>query len=87
MIDVPLTGDMLTALKGADETPDALVPAIAGVKADGKGYVLSLSGNQAIAMTEMCEWHIRTDPNTGKVSAATKVWDDIIRAVQQAEDQ
>jgi hypothetical protein len=77
---------MLTALKSADETPDALVPAIAGVQPDGKGFVLTLSGNQAIAMTEMCEWHIRTDPKTGKVSAATKVWDDIVRAVQHAED-
>jgi len=77
---------MLTALKTAEETPDTLVQAIAGVKPDGKGFVLQLSGNQAIAMTEMCEWHVRTDANTGKVSAATKVWDDIIRAVQQAED-
>ena len=87
MIDVPLTADMLKALKGADETPDTLVQAIAGVKASGPGYTLSLTGNQAIAMTEMCEWHIRTDPKTGKVSAATKVWDDIIRAVQEAEEQ
>ena len=87
MIDVPLTADMLKALRSADETPDTLVQAIAGVKPAGAGYTLSLTGNQAIAMTEMCEWHVRTDPKTGKVSAATKVWDDIIRAVQEAEEQ
>ena len=86
MIEVPLTADMLTALKSADETPDALVTAFAGVKASGTGFVLTLTGDQTIAMTEMCEWHVRTDPKTGKVSAATKVWDDIIRRVQEAED-
>jgi hypothetical protein len=86
VIDIPLTADMVKALQSADEMPDTLVQAIASVKPDGKGYVLALTGNQAIAMTEMCEWHVRTDPKTGKVSAATKVWDDIIRAVQEAED-
>lgn len=86
MIQVSLTPDMLAALKSAQETPETLVQAIAAVKPAGKGFALALTGNQAIAMTEMCEWHIRTDPKTGKVSAATKVWDDIIRAVQDAED-
>jgi len=86
VIEVPITSEMLTALKSADETPDTLVQAIAGVKPAGQGFTLRLTGDQTIAMTEMCEWHVRTDPKTGKVSAATKVWDDIIRAVQEAEE-
>jgi hypothetical protein len=86
MIQVPLTQDMLVALKSANETPETLVQAIAGVKTDGKGVVLSLNNNQTIAMTEMCEWHVRTDPKTGKVTAASKIWDDLIRTIQHAEE-
>ena len=87
MIQVPLTQEMLAALQSATEMPETLVQAIAGVKADGKSVVLTLNNNQAIAMTEMCEWHVRTDPKTGKVTAATRVWDDVIRAIQHAEEK
>ena len=86
MMQVPITADMLAALKSAAEKPDTLVKAVDAAKADGRGFVLPLTGDQAIAITEMCEWHIRTDPATGKVTADTKVWDDIVRAVQRAEE-
>ena len=85
-MQVRLTPPMIEALKSTPEIPDNLVRCVAAAKKNGDGFSLELSEDEAMAMTEMCQWYIKKDPATGKFGPKAEVFDAIVRAIYKAQD-
>ncbi len=83
---VRVTAAMLQALKATPELPDNLVRCVNGAKKDGDGFALALNEDEAMAMTELCQWYIRKDPATGKMGPKAEIFDAIVRSVYAAQD-
>ena len=83
-MQIHLTEPMLTALRGTAEIPDNLLGRVNGAARDGDGFVMTLSEDEAMAMTEMCQWFIRRDPTTGALGERAKLFDAIVRAIDDA---
>jgi hypothetical protein len=81
---VHLTEPMLTALRGAPEMPDNLLARVNAAARDGDGFAVTLSEDEAMAMTEMCQWYIRRDPTTGTLGEQAKLFDAIVSAIYAA---
>jgi hypothetical protein len=82
-----MTQSMLDALKSTPEIPDNLVRRVGGAREDGGAFWLELDEDEAMAMTEMCQWYIRKDPATGKFGPKAEVFDGIVRAIYKAQDE
>lgn len=78
---------MLDALKAAPDLPENLLKRVSSVSAQGDGFQLTLDEDEAMAMTEMCQWYIRKDPVTGKLGPKAEVFDAIVRSIYAAQDQ
>ncbi len=85
MMDVRLTDPMLSALREAPEIPDNLLARVNAARRDGGGSALTLSEDEAMAMTEMCQWYIRKDPTTGQLGERARVFQTIVNAIYDAE--
>ena len=84
-MQVHLTDAMLEALRQVAELPDNLLARVSAARKDGNGYVMNLNDDEAMAMTEMCQWYIRKDPTTGQLGQQAKLFEGIVNAVYQAE--
>ena len=84
-MQVRLSEPMLTALRQVPEIPDNLLVRVSAARQDGGAFVLALSQDEAMAMTEMCQWDIRKDPTTGQLGEQAKVFEGVVNAIYQAE--
>ena len=85
-MQVSITQAMKDALAKVHDVPDGLKARFAGIAADGKGgFSLTLSDDDATALAELVQWHIKTDPATGKPTKETAAFDDLIRRIDQAQ--
>jgi hypothetical protein len=85
-MQVRMTATMIEALKSMPESPDNLVRCVAGARKDGDALSVDLNQDEAMAMTEMCQWHIKKDPESDKLDPKAEVFDAIVRAIYQAQD-
>lgn len=76
---------MLDALRSTREIPDTLRARVAKATKDGDAYLVTLSDDEAIAMTEMCQWYIVADPDTGEMSDTSKLYDAMVEAIDEAQ--
>ena len=83
-MNVRLTEPMLAALREAPEVPDNLLARVNGARLDGAQRVMTLSEDEAMAMTEMCQWYIRKDPKTGQLNEKARLFQAIVDAIDQA---
>ncbi len=86
-MEVRLTQKMLTAVQETPELPDNLRARVSDAKADGDVFVLTLDDDERMAMTEICEWYVRTDPESGDLTEQGRLFDDIIQAIIDADLQ
>lgn len=86
-MEVRLTQEMLTAVKETPELPDNLRTRVIDAKAAGDLFVVKLDEDERVAMTEMCEWCVRTDPDSGDLAEQGRLVDDIIQAIIDADLQ
>lgn len=86
-MQVHLTPAMIEALKATPEMPDNLLRSVAGANTQGDGFLVTLDEDEAMAMTEMCQWYIRKDPATGKLGPKAELFDAIVRSIYAAQDQ
>ncbi len=86
-MNVRFTQPMLEALKATPEIPDNLKRVVDGAKAADGAFSVDLNEDEAMAMTEMCQWYIKKDPVTGKLNAKAEVFNGIVRSIYAAEDQ
>lgn len=83
-MNVRLTEPMLAALRGTPEMPDNLLARVSGALKDGDQWVMTLSDDEAMAMTEMCQWYIRKDPTTGRLNDKARMFQAIVDAFDEA---
>ena len=84
-MNIPLTETTLDALKKASHIPPDVQREIAAIKPEGGTYRLHLSDDEGMELAELLQWHVRTDPATGKPTAATAPYAEIIRLIGEAQ--
>lgn len=84
-MEVRMTEQMVTALKETPETPDNLKSALEHAAREGDAYLVPLDADQRMAMTEMCEWYVRSDPDTGELTEQGRLFESIIQAIIDAD--
>ena len=82
-MQVSLTEFMLGALRETPEIPDNLLARVSGARKDGDQWVMTLSDDEAMAMTEMCQWYIRKDPKTGQLNDKARMFQSIVDAIDE----
>ncbi len=78
---------MLDALKAAKHIPPDVQQRIDAVTPDrgtAADYHLHLSEDEAMELSELLQWHVRTDPATGKPTAETAPYAEIIGRIAGA---
>jgi hypothetical protein len=79
---------MLDALKSAKHIPPDVQKRIDAVKPEAGSpptYQLELSEDEGMELSELLQWHVRTDPATGRPTADTAPFADIIARIAEAE--
>jgi hypothetical protein len=84
-MNLNLTQPMLDALKHATHIPPDVQKEIDGVRAEGGAYRLRLSDDEGMELAELLQWHVRTDPATGKPTVETAPYAEIIRLIGEAQ--
>jgi hypothetical protein len=79
-MDLNVTSQQYDAMRSAKHLPDVLKKVLDGAKRDGSGHVLHLTYEEATALNELCSWNVHTD-ESGAVTADSKVYDDLVRAI------
>ena len=85
---IPLSQAMLDALKKAKHIPPDVQHRIDAVKPEPGSpptYRLQLSEDEGIELSELLQWHVRTDPGTGEPPAETKPYADVIARIAEAQ--
>jgi hypothetical protein len=80
-----LTDAMLTALKTARHIPSDVQKRIDGVKPEGGTYRLHLSEDEGMELSELLQWHVRTDPATGRPTPETAPFAEVIRVIGESQ--
>ena len=79
-MDLAVTRAQYDAVRAAKHLPDVLKQALAKAAANGDGYTLHLTYEEATALNELCSWNVHTDPS-GTVTPESKVFDDLVKAI------
>ncbi len=82
---IPLTSEMLEALKRAKHIPPDVQKEIDTVRPGQSGFELKLSDDEGMELSELLQWHVRSDPATGKPTADTAPYAEIIRLIGEAQ--
>ena len=84
-MDVPITQEIADALKKVGHVPDSLQKRLAAITPTEGGFVLKLSGDDAMALAELVQWHIKTDPATGKPTPESAPYQQLIERIDEAQ--
>ena len=79
-MDLNVTSQQYDAVRGAKHLPDVLKKVLDKAKHAANGYVLHLTYEEATALNELAAWNVHTDPG-GNVTAESKIFDDLVRAI------
>ena len=82
---VRMTEIMVKALTETPEIPDNLLTCLRGAETDGDMLLVDLGQDERMAMTEVCEWYVRSDPDTGNLTEQGKLFESIIQAIINAD--
>ena len=83
-MQITITQDIVAALKGLGHVPDELRARFEGIAKSDGGYTLKLSDDESIELAELLQWHIRTDPATGKPTAESAPFGRLITLIDEA---
>jgi len=79
-MDLTVSRAQYDAVRGARHLPDVLKKVLDAASRTGDGYRLHLTYEEATALNELCAWNVHTDAN-GAVTAESKVFDDLVKAI------
>jgi hypothetical protein len=79
-MDLTLTQAQYDAIRNAKHVPDTVKKVLDAAAAQGGGRVVRLTYEEATALQELCAWNVHTDA-AGTVTAASKVFDDVVTAI------
>lgn len=80
-----MTEIMVKALTETPEIPDNLLTCLRGAETDGDMLLVDLGQDERMALTEVCEWYVRSDPDTGNLTEQGKLFESIIQAIIAAD--
>lgn len=83
-----LSHAMLDALKKAKHIPPDVQHRMDAVRPEPGSpptYRLQLSEDEGMELSELLQWHVRTDAGTGQPTAETKPYADVIARVAEAQ--
>lgn len=80
-----ITRPIVDALKTLKDVPDELRARIDGIAPKDGGWLLALSDDEGTALAELLQWHMRTDPATGKPTADSAVLGELVRLIDAAQ--
>ena len=84
---IPLSQAMLDALKSAKHIPTDVQKRLDAVKPEPgspPAYHLQLTEDEGMELSELLQWHVRTDPATGRPTAETAPFAEIIARIAEA---
>jgi hypothetical protein len=84
-MDLPVTRQQYDAVRGAQHLPDVLKQVLDRATPHNDGRLLHLTYEEATALNELCSWNVHTDAD-GNVTPASKVFDDLVRAIMTHPD-
>ena len=87
-MNILLSQAMLDALKGAKHIPPDVQKEIDAVKPEPGSpptYRLRLSDDEGMELSELLQWHVRTDPATGKPTAESAPYADVIGLIAESQ--
>jgi hypothetical protein len=79
-MDLAVSRVQYEAVRAARHLPDVLKQVLDRASANGDGYTLHLTYEEATALNELCSWNVHTDAQ-GEVTPDTKVYDELVRAI------
>jgi hypothetical protein len=82
---IRLNAAMVEALKAAKHIPPDVQREIDAVRPGQGSFELHLSDDEGMELSELLQWHVRTDPATGKPTAETAPYADIIARITEAQ--
>jgi hypothetical protein len=83
-MQVTITQPIVDALKTLHDVPDELKSRIDGIAKSGDVYTMKLNDDDATAIAELVQWHMKTDPATGKPTAQSAAFNELIRLIDEA---
>ena len=83
-MQVQINERIMNALKTLHDVPDNLRARIDGITKSGDGYVMKLNDDDATAIAELVQWHMKTDPATGKPTAQSAAFNELIALIDDA---
>jgi hypothetical protein len=84
-MQVTITKPMVDALKKVHDAPDVLLKRFDSIAEAGNGsYTLKLTEDEATALTELVQWHIRSD-DKGNCTPETAPYAELIKLVDAAQ--
>jgi len=87
-VRIPLSRAMLDALKSAKHIPPDVQKRIDAVMPEPGSpptYQLQLSEDEGMELSELLQWHVRTDPATGRPTADTAPFADVIARIGEGQ--
>jgi hypothetical protein len=79
-MDLTVTSQQYDAVRSAKHLPDVLKKVLDKAEQRANGYVLHLTYEEATALNELAAWNVHSDAD-GNVTAASKHFDDLVRAI------
>jgi hypothetical protein len=87
-VRILLSQAMLDTLREAKHIPPDVQKRIHAVKPEPESrpaYGLTLSEDEGMELSELLQWHVRTDAGTGQPTAETKPRADVIARIAEAQ--
>jgi hypothetical protein len=79
-MDLAITRAQFDAVRAAKHLPDVLKGVLEAAKPSGDGVLLHLTYEEATALQELAAWNVHTE-DSGAVTAASRVFDDLVKAI------
>ncbi len=84
-MELRLNEEMIAALREAPELPDNLLACIDEARAEEDAFVVTVDDDEQMALTELCEWYVRKNPETGELTKQGQIFDAIVQLVIDAD--
>ncbi len=87
-MNILITRAMLDALQAAKHMPPDVQRRLDTAKPERGSpptYRLQLSEDEGMELSELLQWHVRTDPATGKPTPDTAPYAEVIRLIGEAQ--
>ena len=88
-MELKISQGMLDALHHAGHVPEDLKRRVAGIApvagASPARFLLTLSEDEAMELSELLQWHVRSDSTTGRPTPETAPYADLIQAISDQQ--